>query len=96
MSLDKTAVAHIAALARIEVPDADLAALAGELSQILLWVERLAEVDTSAVEPMSSVVKMNLMRRPDVVTDGGIRDRILANAPDAAHGFFAVPKVIES
>jgi len=96
MSLDKTAVAHIAALARIEVPDADLEALAGELSQILHWVERLAEVDTSTVEPMSSVVKMALMRRPDVVTDGGIRDRVLANAPDAAHGFFAVPKVIES
>ena len=96
MSLDKTAVAHIAALARIEVPDADLDSLAGELSQILQWVERLAEVDTSAVEPMSSVVKMGLKRRPDVVTDGGIRDRILANAPETAHGFFAVPKVIES
>ncbi|HLB79251.1 MAG TPA: Asp-tRNA(Asn)/Glu-tRNA(Gln) amidotransferase subunit GatC [Dongiaceae bacterium] len=95
MPLDKTAVAHIAALARIEVPDAELAALAGELSQILHWVERLAEVDTSAVEPMSSVVKMSLKRRPDVVTDGGIRDRILANAPETAQGFFAVPKVIE-
>lgn len=95
MSLDKSAVAHIATLARIKVPDSDLEALAGELSNILGWIEQLNEVDTTGVEPMTSVVHMDLPRRPDVVTDGDCRDKVLANAPEAAQGFFAVPKVVE-
>jgi aspartyl-tRNA(Asn)/glutamyl-tRNA(Gln) amidotransferase subunit C len=95
MSLDEATVRKIAHLARIKVPEAELDHLAGELSQILHWVEQLAEVDTEGVRPMTSVVATTLSRRPDVVTDGSIRDSILANAPDAAEGFFAVPKVIE-
>jgi aspartyl-tRNA(Asn)/glutamyl-tRNA(Gln) amidotransferase subunit C len=88
MSLDRKAVAHIARLARIGV-------LASELNSILRWIEQLQEVDTSGVEPMSGVVRMQLPRRPDVVTDGNIRDRVLANAPETAKGFFVVPKVVE-
>ena len=95
MSLDRKAVAHIATLARIRVPESDLEALAGELSTILGWVEQLGEVDTSQVEPMSSVVKVDLPRRKDEVTDGNCRDKVLANAPEPAHGFFTVPKVVE-
>ncbi len=95
MSLDRKAVAHIATLARIRVPDADLDGLAGELSTILDWVEQLKEVDTSQVEPMTSVVKVDLPRRKDEVTDGNCRDKVLANAPEPAHGFFTVPKVVE-
>lgn len=95
MSLDRKAVAHIATLARIRVPESDLDALAGELSTILDWVEQLKEVDTSAVEPMTSVVKVDLPRRKDEVTDGNCRDKVLANAPEPAHGFFTVPKVVE-
>lgn len=95
MSLDRKAVAHIATLARIRVPDADLDGLAGELSTILDWVEQLKEVDTSAVEPMTSVVKVDLPRRKDEVSDGNCRDKVLANAPEPAHGFFTVPKVVE-
>jgi aspartyl-tRNA(Asn)/glutamyl-tRNA(Gln) amidotransferase subunit C len=95
MSLDRKAVAHIATLARIRVPEADLEALAGDLSHILQWVEQLNEVDTAAVEPMTSVVKASLPRRKDEVTDGNCRDKVLANAPEAAHGFFTVPKVVE-
>ena len=95
MSLDRKAVAHIATLARIRVPETDLAALAGDLSHILQWVEQLSEVDTSAVEPMTSVVEADLPRRRDTVTDGNCRDRVLANAPEPAHGFFTVPKVVE-
>jgi len=95
MSLDRKAVAHIATLARIRVPESDLDGLAGELSTILGWVEQLAEVDTSQVEPMSSVVKIDLPRRKDEVTDGNCRDKVLANAPEPAHGFFTVPKVVE-
>lgn len=95
MSLDKATVAHIATLARIKVSDSDLDHLAGELSQILGWIEQLGEVDTTGVEPMTSVVHMDLPRRADVVTDGNIRDKVLANAPEPAHGFFTVPKVVE-
>ena len=79
----------------IEVPDGDLEKLAGELSNILSWVEQLSEVDTDDVEPMTSVVPMTLRRRTDEVTDGGIREDVLANAPDRRADFFAVPKVVE-
>ena len=95
MSLDRKAVAHIATLARIRVPESDLDGLADELSTILGWVEQLGEVDTSQVEPMSSVVKVDLPRRKDEVTDGNIRAAILANAPASEGGFFVVPKVVE-
>jgi aspartyl-tRNA(Asn)/glutamyl-tRNA(Gln) amidotransferase subunit C len=95
MALDKEAVAHIAALARIRLEAAELDPLAAELSQILLWVEQLAEVDTSDVVPMSSVPAMGLPMREDEVTDGDCRDAVLVNAPRADKGFFAVPKVVE-
>jgi len=74
MALDKAAVAHIAALARIRLDEAELEPLAAELSHILLWVEQLAEVDTSGVAPMSSVAAMTLPMREDEVTDGDCRD----------------------
>ncbi len=95
MALDKATVVRIAALARIKVPEAEQEHLAGELSQILRWIEQLDEIDTAGVEPMSSVAAMRLPMREDKVTDGTIRDKILANAPQAANGFFAVPKVVE-
>jgi len=95
MALDKAAVARIATLARIKLPEAEQGALAQELTGILAWVEQLNEVDTAGVEPMSSVAAMGLPMRQDVVTDGNCRDRILANAPEAADGFFVVPKVVE-
>jgi aspartyl-tRNA(Asn)/glutamyl-tRNA(Gln) amidotransferase subunit C len=95
MSLDREAVRHIATLARIRVSDAEASALVGELGQILAWVEQLGEVDVAGVEPMTSVVARHLPRRADVVTDGGMRDRVLLNAPEAVLGFFTVPKVVE-
>jgi aspartyl-tRNA(Asn)/glutamyl-tRNA(Gln) amidotransferase subunit C len=95
MPLDRAAVAHIATLARIKVPEENLGALARELDNILHWVEQLNEVDTSKVDPMTGVVRMALPRRKDEVTDGNRRDDILANAPEPTHGFFAVPKVVE-
>jgi aspartyl-tRNA(Asn)/glutamyl-tRNA(Gln) amidotransferase subunit C len=100
MALDKTEVAHIAALARIRLSEAELDPLAAELSQILTWVEQLAEIDTSDVAPMTSVAAMRLPMRDDRVTDGDCRDAILGNAPQSSteglrKGFFAVPKVIE-
>ena len=95
MALNKAEVAHIAALARIRVGDAEMEPLASELSQILSWVEQLGDIDTEGVPPMTSVVAMRLPMREDVVTDGDCRDAILGNAPLTARGFFAVPKVVE-
>ena len=95
MALDKATVAHIAALARIRLSEAELDPLVDELSRILSWMEQLNEVDTAAVAPMASVTAPGLPMREDAVTDGGRRVEILANAPRTAHGFFVVPKVVE-
>ena len=95
MSLDKATVRNIANLARLEVPDDELDHLAGELSNILTFVEQLAEVNTDGVAPMTSVVHLELPRRPDAVTDGDCQDKVLANAPEQRDGFFVVPKVVE-
>lgn len=100
MSVDKATVAKIAALARIKLSDGEVEAMVPELNQILEWVEQLGEVDVAGVEPMTAVIPNKLRLRDDVVdadplTGGGIRDKVLANAPAAEHGFFGVPKVIE-
>ena len=95
MSLDKATVARIAVLARIEVPESQQERLAGELSQIMGWIEQLGEVDTDGVEPMRSVMPLPAHWRADQVTDGGRPDAILQNAPSAHDGFFVVPKVVE-
>lgn len=95
MSIDKVTVEKIAHLARIEVAQSDLEPMAAELSNILDWVEQLAKVNTDDVPPMTSVVEAKLPWRKDEVTDGNRLEDILANAPEAEHGFFAVPKVIE-
>jgi aspartyl-tRNA(Asn)/glutamyl-tRNA(Gln) amidotransferase subunit C len=95
MSVDEKTVRHIAKLARIAVSDAEVAALAPELSNILGWIEQLGEVDVAGVEPMTAVIPNQLRLRDDIVTEGDIQADILANAPLAEHGFFAVPKVIE-
>lgn len=100
MSVDTATVAKIAALARIKVSEAELAAMVPELNGILAWVEQLGEVDVSEVEPMTAVIENHLRLRDDVVnadplTGGGIRDDVLANAPAGVDGFFGVPKVIE-
>jgi aspartyl-tRNA(Asn)/glutamyl-tRNA(Gln) amidotransferase subunit C len=95
MSIEKATVAKIATLARIRVPDDEQEALAGELSNILGWVEQLAEVDTDDVRPMTSVVDAEPALRKDAVTDGDCRDDVTANAPSPESGFFTVPKVVE-
>jgi aspartyl-tRNA(Asn)/glutamyl-tRNA(Gln) amidotransferase subunit C len=95
MSVDTATVAKIASLARIRMSDAEVAAMVPELNNILGWVEQLGEVDVTGVEPMTAVIPNTLRLRDDVVTDGGVRDKVLANAPAPEHGFFGVPKVIE-
>ncbi|WP_265570894.1 Asp-tRNA(Asn)/Glu-tRNA(Gln) amidotransferase subunit GatC [Sphingomicrobium nitratireducens] len=95
MSVTLDDVRHIANLARIAMSDEEAAKLLPELNNILGWVEQLGEVDTDGVEPLATVVDMAMRLREDEVTDGNCRDAVLSNAPDAEHGFFAVPKVIE-
>jgi aspartyl-tRNA(Asn)/glutamyl-tRNA(Gln) amidotransferase subunit C len=95
MSIDTQQVRHIAKLARIAMSDEELERLVPELNNILGWVEQLGEVNTDGVEPLATVIESKLRLREDAVTDGDCREDVLANAPGAEHGFFAVPKVIE-
>lgn len=95
MSVDATTVRRIAHLARIAVAEDEIEHLQGELNAILAFVEQLAEVDVAEVEPMTSVTPMTMKKREDVVTDGGMPDDIVRNAPVADGHFFVVPKVVE-
>ena len=95
MSVDADTVRRIAHLARIAVTDEEVAHLQGELNAILAFFEQLAEVDVENVEPMTSVTPMEMKKRADVVTDGGIADDIVKNAPATEEHFFVVPKVVE-
>lgn len=95
MSISESEARKVAHLARIAVADDALPALAAELNGILHFMEQLNEVDVDGIEPMTGVEKMRLKRREDVVTDGNQQAAVLANAPDAREGFFAVPKVVE-
>ena len=95
MAVDADTVRRIAHLARIELDEAALAPLAEELSAILGWIEQLNEVETDGIAPMTSVVAAALPQRPDAVTDGGVEDKVLANGPEVAEGYYVVPKVVE-
>lgn len=95
MSVDRDTVRRIARLARIAVTDDDVPHLQGELNAILAFVEQLDEVDVEGVEPMTSVIPMDMRRREDRVTDGGYAERILRNAPAREDSFFVTPKVVE-
>ena len=95
MAIDAATVRKVAKLARLREPEERLASLAQELNGIMSWIEQLSEVDTDGVEPMTSVVAVNLQLRPDVVTAGRAPARTLSHAPQALSGFLAVPKVDE-
>ena len=95
MSVDTETVKKIARLARIAIDDAEAEKMVGELNGILEWVEQLGEVDVTGIEPMTAVIANKTRLRDDVVTDGDVRDKVLANAPVREGSFFGVPKVIE-
>jgi aspartyl-tRNA(Asn)/glutamyl-tRNA(Gln) amidotransferase subunit C len=95
MSVDLPTVRRVAHLARLRVSDDEAARLKDELNAILGFVEQLAAVDVEGVEPMTAVVETALRQRDDVVDDGGIPGKVLANAPERDDGFFVVPKVVE-
>lgn len=95
MSLTDKEVQNIATLARIRLSPEELPHYAKEINGILKWIEQLGEVNTDGVAPLASVSEQTLPWREDVVTDGGIQEAVLKNAPSAQYGCFAVPKVIE-
>lgn len=95
MSVDADTVRRIAHLARIKVTASEVPHLQGELNAMLSFVEQLSEVDISGVEPMTSVMPMDMKKRLDVVNDGEIADDIVRNAPATDNHFFLVPKVVE-
>jgi aspartyl-tRNA(Asn)/glutamyl-tRNA(Gln) amidotransferase subunit C len=95
MSVDVSTVRRIAHLARIAVAENEIEHLRGELNAMLSFVEQLSEVDVTGVEPMTSVTPMAMKKREDVVTDGGIAEDIVRNAPTSDDDFFLVPKVVE-
>lgn len=94
-SMDKETVRKVASLSRLEITEAQQEKLAPKLAGILDWVEMLGEVNTDDVEPLANVVNIPLKLRADVVNDGNIQDKVLANAPEETQGFFVVPKVVE-
>ena len=93
--MDTQEVLKVARLARIETTEEQAEALKGPLNNILGWIEQLSEVDTDNVEPLANVATIELPLRKDVVNDGNCADKVLANAPDEAQGFYSVPKVVE-
>ena len=95
MSLDPATVRRIARLARIRLDEAEVPQLAHELNGILGWIEQLNEVDVAGVAPLAGGAQMALKMRADIVTDGDMREAVLANAPERAGDYFAVPKVVE-
>ncbi|GLS19002.1 aspartyl/glutamyl-tRNA(Asn/Gln) amidotransferase subunit C [Labrys miyagiensis] len=95
MSVDAATVKRIARLARIAVAEQDVPHLQGELNAILDFVAQLDEVDVAGIEPMTSVTPMVMKKRQDVVTDGNIAAKIVANAPAREDNYFLVPKVVE-
>jgi aspartyl-tRNA(Asn)/glutamyl-tRNA(Gln) amidotransferase subunit C len=95
MAVDEATVRRIGRLARIKVTDAEAKSLVGELNGILAWVEQLDEVDTSTVEPMTSVMPMTLRQREDKITDGEKAADVTLNAPMSEDNFYVVPKVVE-
>ena len=95
MAVDEQIVRKVARLARIRLDDDKVESMARELAAIFAWIDQLSEVDTSGVEPMTSVEAMAMKKRPDAVTDGDCVEDVLANAPAREGDFFVVPKVVE-
>lgn len=95
MSLDPATVRRIAKLARLHLEEAELPRVQSELNGILGWIEQLNEVDVTGIEPLTGAANLAQRLRDDVITDGGMQEAVLANAPDRAGVFYSVPKVVE-
>ena len=95
MSLDPATVRRIAKLARLHLDEAEIPRVQSELNGILGWIEQLNEVDVTGIEPLTGAATLAMRLREDAITDGGMQEAVLSNAPDRAGAFYAVPKVVE-
>ena len=95
MTIDLKTIKHISKLSRISVDDAKANKLAGDLNSIFDFIEKLNELNTDNVEPLTSVAETTLKLRTDVVKSENIRDQILKNSPEENEDFFVVPRVVE-
>ena len=95
MTIDLKTIKHISKLSRISVDDEKAKKLAGDLNSIFDFIEKLKELDTDKVEPLTSVAETTLKLRADDVKSKDIRNQILKNSPDENKDFFVVPRVVE-
>ena len=95
MTIDLKTIKHISKLSRISVDDVKADKLAGDLNSIFDFIEKLNELDTDNVEPLTSVAEITLKLRVDEVKSGNIREQVLKNSPDENEDFFVVPRVVE-
>jgi len=95
MIIDLKTIKHISKLSRISVDDEKANKLAGDLNSIFDFIEKLNELNTDKVEPLTSVAETTLKLRVDEVKSKNIRDKILKNSPDENEDFFVVPRVVE-
>ena len=95
MTIDLKTIKHISKLSRISVDDKKADKLAGDLNSIFDFIEKLNELNTDKVEPLTSVAETTLKLRADKVESKDIRDQILKNSPNENEDFFVVPKVVE-
>ena len=95
MSIDKNTVKNISKLARISLDDNKIDSLSKNLSSIITFIEKLNELNTDKIIPLTSIINKSLTLRKDIDKNEKIRDQILKNSPDKNKEFFVVAKVIE-
>jgi len=95
MTIDLKTIMYISKLSRISVNDEKAKKLAGDLNSIFEFIEKLNELNTENVEPLTSVAETTLKFRADEVKSKNIRDQILKNSPEENEDFFVVPRVVE-
>ena len=95
MTIDLKTIKHISKLSRISVDDSKANKLAGDLNSIFDFIEKLNELNTDNIEPLTSVAETTLKLRADEVKSENIRDQILKNSPEENEDFFVVPRVVE-
>ena len=95
MTIDLKTIKHISKLSRISVDDKKADKLAGDLNSIFDFIEKLNELNTDNIEPLTSVAETTLKLRADEVKSENIRDKILKNSPEENEDFFVVPRVVE-
>ena len=95
MTIDLKTIKHISKLSRISVNDEKAKKLAGDLNTIFDFIEKLNELNTENVEPLTSVAEITLKLRTDEVISKNIKIKILENSPDENEDFFVVPRVVE-